>query len=394
MSLSAIDGHCAARFAAVRELFAREFETGAALGAAVCISVDGEAVVDLWGGHCDRERTRPWSADTLVNVFSATKAMAALCAHQLIERGLLDLDAPVARYWPEFAAAGKQSLPVRYLLDHRAGLPALRVALPEAALYDWAQMTAALAEQAPWWQPGTRHGYHALTFGYLVGELVRRVAGCSLGRWFREHVAGPLAAEFHIGLAPEHEARVSPVHGRRSLPDAGANLRLRGPQAEFLRALADPTSLTAAAFENPRHSPDAVNTLAWRRAEIPSANGHATARGIARIYAALACGGALDAARILEPESIARATTEQASGPDAVLVGLQMRYGLGFLLPHAQVRFGPGERAFGHPGAGGSLGMADPERRVSFGYTLNRLRPRLFGADVAHAMLRAFFAAL
>jgi CubicO group peptidase (beta-lactamase class C family) len=394
LSQVAIEGHCDARFQAVRELFTREFATGAALGAAVCFTWHGEPVVDLWGGFCDRERTRPWSADTLVNVFSATKAMTALCAHQLLERGLLDLDAPVARYWPEFAAAGKHSLPVRHLLDHRAGLPALRRPLPEAALYDWLQMTQALAEQAPWWEPGARHGYHALTFGFLVGELVRRVAGCSLGRWFREHVARPLAAEFHIGLAAEQQARVSPVYGRQVVPDASAGLRLRGPQAEFLRALADPTSLTAAAFCNPPLSTQAVNSAAWRRAEIPSANGHATARGIARIYAALACGGALDAVRILEPESIARATAEQAIGPDAILVGLEMRYGLGFLLPHAQLRFGPGQRAFGHPGAGGSLGLADPERRVGFGYTLNRLRPRLFGADVAHAMLRAFFAAL
>jgi CubicO group peptidase (beta-lactamase class C family) len=194
-----ICGDCDPRFERVREIFRDSFETGAELGASVCFTIDGEPVVDLWGGHCDHERTRAWERDTLVNVYSTTKGMTAVCAHRLVERGDLDLDEPVATYWPEFAAAGKQRLPVRYLLSHQAGLPAVREPLPPGALYDWELMTRALAKETPWWEPGTRHGYHALTFGYLVGELVRRISGQSLGSYFRRHVAEPLARRISSG---------------------------------------------------------------------------------------------------------------------------------------------------------------------------------------------------
>jgi CubicO group peptidase (beta-lactamase class C family) len=388
-----IYGRCDARFAAVREVFAQGFASGAELGAAVCFVLDGEPVVDLWGGWLDRARTREWRADTLVNVYSTTKGMAALCAHQCAERGLLDLDAPVARYWPEFAAAGKEAIPVRWLLTHQAGLAAPRRPISLAELYAWHPFVAALAEQAPWWEPGTRHGYHALTFGHLVGELVRRVSGQSLGAFFRENVAGPLGADFHIGLAAEHDSRTSDLHGgifpsKRQIPS------ISGPLGEFLRELRDPTTLAGGAFGNPDLGRDEVNTRAWRGAELPAVNGHGTARALARIYGALAAGGELDGVRLLARASIECASAEQVSGPDLVLGGMPMRYGLGFMLRQDLMPLSPSPRAFGHPGAGGSIGMADPDARVGFGYTLNRMQLGLVGGAGGFALLRTFFEAL
>src|SRR5262245_40758050 len=201
-----IDGQCDPRFAAVRDTFAAAFEAGREVGASFAATVDGRPVVDLWGGFADAARTRPWQRDTIVNVFSTTKAMTALVAHMLADRGALDLDAPVTRYWPEFAAAGKESIPVHYLLSHRSGLAALRAQLPVEALWDWRRMTDALAAQAPWWEPGSASGYHAMTYGYLVGEVVRRAAGTTVGAFFRDEVATPLGADFHIGIAADEDA--------------------------------------------------------------------------------------------------------------------------------------------------------------------------------------------
>ena len=392
-----IHGACDDRFARVREIFANSFEEGAEIGAAVCFTLDGEPVVDLWGGHCDFERTREWQRDTLVNVYSTTKGMTAICAHQLVEQGKLDVDEPVATYWPEFAAAGKGELPVRYLLSHQAGLPAVRKPLPPDALYDWELMTAALAEETPWWEPGTRHGYHALSFGYLVGELVRRISGESLGSYFRRHVAEPLGADFHIGLAAEHDARTSDLFEAPALPVSengrgeGGGSAIEGPIGNFLRDMSDPTTLTGATFGNPRQPPGAVNSRQWRAAEIPAGNGHGTARALARIYGALSRGGEVDGVRILETGTLEAAIEEQVFGPDAVLGQLPMRFGLGFMLRQDLIPLGPNPRAFGHPGAGGSIGFADPDARVGFGYAMNRMQLSMAGTPSAFAMIRAFF---
>lgn len=395
MAEGVVEGHCDSRFARVREVFAAGFASGAQLGAAVCFTLDGETVVDLWGGHLDRERSRAWQRDTLVNVYSTTKGITALCAHQLVERGLLDLDAPVAHYWPEFAAAGKAEIPVRWLLSHQAGLAALRRPIGVEELFAWQPVVDALAEQAPWWEPGTAHGYHALTFGHLVGELIRRISGQSVGAYLREHVTAPLGADFHIGLAAEHDARVAPVFGSLVPPKLGAGAKpLPEPLAGFLRDMRDPSTLTGAAFSNPVRSESLVNTRAWRAAEIPAVNGHATARAIARIYGALARGGELDGVRLLEAASIERAIEQQAFGPDRVLGGMPMRFGLGFMLRHDGMPLSPSPRAFGHPGAGGSIGMADPDAKVGFGYTLNRMQMGLLGSATGFAVLQAFFAEL
>jgi CubicO group peptidase (beta-lactamase class C family) len=390
--MGVVEGHCDARFAPLRELFEASFARGEEVGAAIAFVLDGEIVADLWGGHRDAACTLPWTRDTLVNTYSTTKGMTAICAHQLVERGLLDLDAPVAQYWPEFAQADKGRIPVRWLLSHQAGLPAIRKPLPADAIFDWTAITSALAEQAPWWEPGTRHGYHALTFGHLVGEVIRRVSGKSVGAHFREHVAGPLGADFHIGLDAADDARVAEMIGSLVPPaPAPGAPEIPGPLGQFLRDMNDPSTMAGAAFNNPPGRSDRVNTREWRGAEVPAANGHGTARALARIYGALSRGGTQDGVHLLSRESIDRARTEQAQGPDAVLGGLPMRFGLGFMLRQDFMPISPNDGAFGHPGAGGSIGMADPEAKVGFGYVMNKMKMGLVGGPGAFAVLQKFY---
>jgi CubicO group peptidase (beta-lactamase class C family) len=367
-----IHGHCDQRFSAVREAFAEGFRSRNEIGAAVAVMLDGRPVVDLWAGSADLARSKPWQRDTIVNVYSCTKGMTALCAHQLVERGQLDLDAPVAKYWPEFARGGKERLPVRWLLSHRAGLAAVRQVLPPEALYDWDAMCAALAAQEPWWEPGTAHGYHAVSFGWLVGEVVRRISGRGLGTYFCDEIAAPLGLDLHIGLAEAEHSRVAEMS---EIPTDGIDADALGlAQVIF----ADPQSMAALAFVNPPSMALGPNNAAWRSAEIPGANGHGTARDLACVYGALARGGRLGGVRVLAPESIARCAAEQSRGRDLVLQ-IDTRFGLGFMLPQDRrdARFGPSPRAFGHPGAGGSLGFADPDNKVGFGYVMNRMGPHI-----------------
>ncbi|WP_433930375.1 serine hydrolase domain-containing protein [Sorangium cellulosum] len=391
----ALHGSCDPAFAPVRAAFAANFERFPELGAAVCVAVRGRVVVDLWAGFRDAARTAPWGGDTIVNVFSATKGAVALCAHALAERGALDLDAPVAAFWPEFAAAGKGHVRVAQLLDHSAGLPALRAEPPEGALYDWQAMTSALAAEEPFWEPGARHGYHAVTFGFLVGEVIRRARGRRVGAFLREAVAGPLGLDLHIGVGAEHDARIAEVPPMIAMvagPGAG------GPGGAFAASLRDPTSLTALAFTRPRDlvAPGFVNTARARRAEIPALNGHANARALARMYGALANGGALSdgGARVLSPQAIEAALAERSRGIDAVLLA-ESRFSLGFMLPSALRPFGRGPRTFGHPGAGGALGFADPDAGLGFGYTPNQTLASGEGGDPRWpALIDAVYACL
>jgi CubicO group peptidase (beta-lactamase class C family) len=344
-----ISGECDGRFARVREVFAESFADKLALGAAVAVTIDGRAVVDLWGGVADR--TRPWERDTLVNVFSTTKGFTAMCAHRLADQGLLELDAPVSRYWPSLG----HGITVAMLLDHSAGLPAVRTPLPPEALFDWDAMTNALAAETPWWEPGTAHGYHAVTFGWLVGEVIRRVSGKSVGEYFRE-LAGDL--DIHIGFGPELDARCAEL---RTGP------RPNTPEPTlFERIMMAPESMTARAFANPPSllMPGTVASRAYRAAEIPATNGHATARAIAALY------GTID--RVLSREAIQRCGTERRFGRDLVL-DVTTRFSLGFMLSQPGDMFGPNDSAFGHPGMGGSVGFFDPVARVGFGYTMNRM---------------------
>lgn len=364
----AIEGYCDRRFGAVKEAFAANFEAHGEVGAAVAVMVDGETVVDLWAGHADAGRIRPWRRDTIANLYSTTKGMTTICAHQLVDRGLLDIEAPVARYWPEFAQAGKDDLPVRYLLSHQAGLPAVSEILPSGSLYNWDVMASTLAAQQPWWEPGTRHGYHALTFGFLVGELIRRISGMSVGAYFRKEVAEPMNLEFHIGLPEEYDALAADMVPT-PLPEMDPNNPLAqvfsDPQSMSFKAFV----MTADLLGNPMY----MNSREWRAAEIPAANGHGNARALARVYGALARGGELDGVRLLSPAAIERAIEEQCHGEDAIMVGMPSRFALGFSLPVPETRIAPGERVFGHGGMGGSLGFADPDAKIGFGYTMNKM---------------------
>ena len=380
-----LSGSCDPRFARVRDTFAAAFERGDEIGAALSVMLDGRRVVDLWGGYADRARTRRWERDTLVNVFSTTKGMTALCAHRLVDQGKLDLDAPVARYWPEFAAAGKQDLPVRWLLSHQAGLPAVRATLAPEAIFDWDRMARALAAETPWWPPGTAHGYHAVTFGWLVGEVIRRVSGRSVGRYFRDEIAGPLGAEFHIGCGPELDARIADLVQGPMQTSGEVNL-----MAEMLR---DPQGMTGRAFMNPPLLGDVPMSRAWRAAEIPAANGHASAAAIATIYGAVArC--AQDGVQVLSPESVERAREEHACGPDEVLF-LTTRIASGFMLAPSTEPCGPNDRAFNHAGAGGSLGFCDPEQLLGIGYVMNHMHMGAWLVDPrARALVDAVYACL
>jgi CubicO group peptidase (beta-lactamase class C family) len=376
-----VEGYCAPRFARVKDAFAKNFAVEHEVGASFAATIDGELVVDLWGGSADAAGVRPWQRDTLANVWSTTKAMCALSAHMLVDRGQLELDAPVARYWPEFAAAGKESLPVRWLFSHQAGLAGLSESLPAEALLDWPRFIAALAAQKPLWQPGTRSGYHGLTFGHLLGELVRRSDGRSPGRFFREEVAEPLHAEFWIGLPESEEKRVAemippdPPQPLAALPAPGDK------QYELRRALA-----------NPAVTPAIANPRAWRAAEVPAANGQANARGAARVMAALACGGSLDGVKLLGEATLANAIAEQCYGRDLVLG--PMRWGLGFMLVSKDLPLSPNPRSFGHGGWGGSFALADCDARLSLAYVMNRMSPGTTGDKRLGRLLRAVYGGL
>ena len=395
-----IDGHCDPRFARVREVFEKKVAANE-VGASIAFTLNGESVVDLWGGYADKDKNEPWGRNTIANTYSTTKGMTALIAHRLVEQGKIDLDAPVVSVWPEFAAEGKQDIPIRWLLSHQSGLPAIRETLPAEALYDWDAMCAGLAASKPWWTPGEKHGYHPVTYGFLVGEIIRRVSGKTVGQLFREDVAEPLQADFHIGLPTSEHGRVADMIGSLAPPKTDAKtesgkpaLRIKGPLGDFMRDMTDPTTMVGAAFNNPHIKAGAHNTPEWRSAEIPAANGHGNARALARIYGALACGGTVDGIRLLDKASIDRARTEQVSGPDAVLGQMPMRYGLGYMLRSDFMQLSPSENAFGHPGAGGSIGMADPDAGVGFGFVMNKMSQGLVGGPTGFAVLKAFFEAL
>ena len=362
MDTPSVQGHCDPAFAPVRECFERNFAELREIGAAVAIHVRGRCVVDLWGGLRERAgQPKPWTQDTLVNVYSTTKGVAALVVQHLIDRNLLDPEAHVATYWPEFAQAGKAEIPLRTLLCHAAGLPAIQRALPHEAIYNQDEMAAAIAETPPAWEPGTAHGYHAQTFGFLLAELVRRVSGHTLGRYLSEQIAGPLGADVFVGLPEALDARVAKVTRPLGEPTPAGEVDLL---AVWKR---EPESLTARAFNNPAPQPGAVQTRAYRGAELPSSNGHASALGLSRIYAAVS------GARLFSAACRERCAEQHVFGEDRVL-RIPTRFGPGLQLsqPSGSGRFGPNPRSFGHPGMGGSLGFADPDAQVGFGYVMNR----------------------
>ncbi|MDQ1014014.1 serine hydrolase domain-containing protein [Streptomyces afghaniensis] len=381
-----VHGHCDARFTAVREAFEENFRERGELGAAVAVTVGGEAVVDLWGGWADAAHTRPWEQDTLVNVWSTTKGPVALCAHILADRGLLDLDAPVAAYWPEFAAAGKEKVLVRHLLSHRAGLAGLREPHSLEQLCDWELTTQRLAATQPWWEPGTTSGYHALTYGHLVGEVVRRVSGLLPGAFLEREVTGPLGIDFRIGLPEKDYGRAAEL----VQPAVAAS-------SEQAAAFAQLAPAAIAAVTNPAVSAAGALTPGWRAAEIPAANGHGTARAVADLYGVFAGRGSYGGKRILSPEAAERVREGQGRCRDLVIgAGFEgeTEAGLGLWLSGAHGSYGPNPRAFGHDGFGGSCGLADPEAHVSMGYVMNRMGPHIANDPRKTALVDALYSAL
>ena len=369
----AVQGTCDQKFQEVRQEFERNFAERDEVGASVCVTVGGQTVVDLWGGTADTETGAPWTDETVSIVFSSTKGATAICAHVLASRGELDLDAPVAKYWPEFAQAGKENIQVKMLLNHQAGLPAVRENLPQGAYADWDLMVDALAKEEPFWEPGTRNGYHALTYGWLIGEVVRRVSGKSLGTFFRDEIAQPLGLDFWIGLPEDKESRVAPMIAAE--PD---------PNSVLFQEMATPGTLAALAILNVGGYMGVIpeyDTQAAHAAEIGGAGGITNARGLAGMYEPLALGGKKGDVELVNAGTLARmGRVSSSTGRDAVLV-MPTRFALGFMKTMDNRKEPAGvqdsvlfsEEAFGHVGAGGSFGFADPKAGMSFGYTMNRM---------------------
>ena len=391
-----IQGHCDDRFREVADAFERGFTEGGELGASFCATVGGETVVDLWGGHADPERTRPWDKDTTTVVMSSTKGATALAAHLLVARGELDLDLPVATYWPEFAANGKEGVLVRHLLNHQAGVPALRDPLPDGGFFDWEMVTARLAAEAPFWEPGARHGYHALTFGYLVGEVVRRVTGRSLGTFVADEISDPLGLDLHIGLPDAHHASVAPlVPPPMPAPDDAI-------PAFYVQAMTDPASLPALVLGNTGGYmvPGAWNDPAALRAEIPAAGGVTNARSLAAMYRAIVHDRRVGDTEIT-PEHLALMGSVQSAGGFDATLSSPGRWTLGFLKAGAAPRgvlppstIAISDDAFGHTGNGGSYGFADPGCDASFAFVMNQMQMAMGLTPTGQALADALYRAL
>ena len=371
--MSLIQGACDPRFDKVKQAFEKNFLDHNELGASVCITLNGETVVDLWGGFKDEKQQQAWQEDTKCVVFSCTKGATALCVHVLVSRGEIELDQPVAHYWPEFAQSGKDDIPVRMLLNHQSGIAAVDHPLSKHCYADWDEVTQALAQQKPYWQPGSRAGYHLLTFGWLNGEIVKRVSGQSLGSFFRSEIAEPLGLDFWIGLPAHLDNDVAPMIPAPPEPDN-----------DFFKALLDTNSMQTHGllhFGDYMSTDAGFNSEAAHRAEIGGAGGITNARGLAGMYAPLANGERFNGTQIVTPDTIANMSrTSSALGTDAMLL-MPTRFGLGFMKTMDNRREPLGRRssailsdtAFGHVGAGGSIGFADPAKGLSFGYAMNRM---------------------
>jgi CubicO group peptidase (beta-lactamase class C family) len=375
MADGSVQGHTHDRYAGVRAAFEGNLANGQDIGAAFCATVEGETVVDLWGGFADPALTRPWRRDTIVNVYSTTKTMTALTALLVADRGELDFDAPVARYWPEFAANGKAGVKVRHLMSHSSGLSGWKEPVTTEDMYDWEKATSLLAAQAPFWEPGTASGYHALTQGYLVGEVVRRITGKSLGTVFREEIAGPLDADFHIGLPASEDDRVAEL-----LPPPPGP---RDPNA---------TQLMINMWDNPGIDVSATRTRGWRGAEIPAAGGTGNARSVAEIHAILANGGVAKGKRFLSEAGCRKALELQIEGPDLIL-GMPARFGMGFGLAGGVLPM-PNPNTIYWGGYGGSLVIIDMDARTTFAYAMNKMAATTQGDMRAFGLAMAMWEAM
>ena len=393
-----IDGNAKPGFERVAEAFEANFDKKGEIGASVCLTLGGETVVDLWGGAADQKTRAPWTRDTVSIVFSCTKGATAICAHVLASRGKLDIDAPVAGLWPEFAQHGKERVTTRMMLDHSSAVPAVRAKVKEDGPYDWDYMTGRLADEVPFWEPGTRNGYHGFTFGWTVGEMVRRASGKSLGTFFREEIAEPLGLDFWIGLPKEIEPRVAPI-----LPHV---YKAADAVTPFMRDLATNKESIPALFyfNNGAWRSGGANSRAGHAAEIGAANGITNARGLAGLYAPLANGGG----KLVDAKTLARMGEVSMATHDDATLRIPTRFALGFMKSMdnrkrsmAATLWGEdcdsvilGSAAFGHVGAGGSLGFADPAAGLSFGYTMNRMGPGLLMNERGQALVDATYLSL
>jgi len=361
-----ISGSCDNAFAAVREAFINNFSEHGEIGASVCITVNGVRVVDLWGGYADPGRTRDWQENQLVNAFSIGKAVTAVIAAQCVARGLVSYDTTVASVWPEFAVHGKEELTLRDVLGHRAGVPAVRRRLPANAMFDWRLMTETLADEKPWWAPGAHHGYHVNTYGFLVGEMLRRVSGQTVGQLIAEHISDPLDAEIFLGTPDFLHHRIADFEWPSDpFPEIEPD-GLDDEQLLQFNTYYNPSGLSGAGV---------VNTSEWRRAEMPSTNVHASARGVSTLYTTLAHDGTHAGTTLLPADILNEARSEVSRGDDKILHRTS-RFAHGFQLPIPERGFGPNAESYGHFGAGGSVGFCDPTAKVGFGYVMNQMGPR------------------
>jgi len=401
----AVHGYCSPKFETVKNAFANNFIEFGELGASCCIYIDGEVVVDIWGGWADNAQTTPWRENTLSGFYSVGKSFVALCALRAAEQHGFALDTPIIEVWPEYGANGKHHTTLRHLLSHRAGLPAIRRPLTNDALTDWSLITHELASQEPYWQPGTAHGYHTNTFGFLAGEFVRRITGVPVDQYFQQQIAVPLMADAHFGLSDHDLDRAAQLHwpAQEQLAESAASqASARAPDTSTNPDQANDQTpeqiahlqMMATAYSNPKgiSSLGIYNTDMWRQTVVPSTNGFGTAKGIARIYNSLANDGRANGYQVLSAQALKEATRTQCEGPDKML-GRELRWGLGFQLTHENRPMGPNPNSFGHFGNGGSLGFADPDAKLAFGYTLNRI-VRDWGSPQNKALMKAAYSCL
>ncbi|QND52135.1 beta-lactamase family protein [Phyllobacterium sp. 628] len=380
MTYGSIGGFAHEKFSAAREAFEANFANGEEIGASFCATVEGETVIDLWGGYADETKTRPWKSDTIVNVYSTTKTMTALTALLLADRGELDFSLPVAKYWPEFAANGKGGITVAQLMSHTSGLSGWHPAVSGQDFYDWEKVTSMLAAQAPLWEPGTASGYHVYTFGFLIGEVVRRITGKSLGTVFREEIAEPLGADFSIGLPETEDDRVADLVPSGSVPSAA------GVEMSDVQKITWIDTQTEVA---------STRTRAWRGTEIPSVNGHGNARSIAEIHALLANGGVAKGKRLLSEAGCRKALEQQIDGPDLVMRNMEVRFGLGFGLPSPILTLAPpNPNSLFWAGGGGSFILIDMDARTTFAYAMNKMRFSFIGDERSFRIIHAMWQAL
>ena len=373
-------GFCNDRFSAVQEEFERNLSERGDLGASFACTIDGEFVVDLWGGYKDVDKTQPWEEDTICNVYSTTKTMTFISALVLADRGELDLHAAVAKYWPEFGANGKQKIKVSQILSHTAGVPGMSRVFELEEMYDWDSVCADLAAQSPWWEPGTQSGYHATTQGFLIGEVIRRITGQSMGTFFRENVAEPMQADFHIGLNPSVFPRVSDLHP--DLTSGGGGL-----------LQTDPDTMAGRVFGSTHMPEGSVNSVGWRTAELPAVNGHGNARSVVRTQTALANDGYAFGVQLLSAEGCARAREVQIESTDVVL-GFPIKFAMGYAYGNPMLPVTPNANAIWWAGAGGSTIVIDEDHHMCFSYVMNQTKAAMVGDERSGKLTEALYAAL